>query len=158
MGWVWLARLTKSYGYLQLSRTTYNICIYATCRNNDEPVFEVPPEKYSAEAIVRTLLDPRIDQEKISKKCPLNIQSSATYVVDLDLLKHPDDVKKDNFGVWTHSGSHYQKFEARVNAMGNLEIGKGVFSSNDGWKQFSLRRLHSKHPMFRRILSFITGM
>ena len=124
-------------------------------------MFEVPPEKYSAEAIVRTLLDPRIDKEKISKKRPLNIQSSSTYVVDLDLLKHPDDVKKDNFGVWTHSGSHYQKFEARVNATGNLEIGKGVFSSDDGWEQFSLRRLHSKHPtnpMFRRILSFITGM
>ena len=123
-------------------------------------MFEIPSEKYSAEAIVRTLLDPKID-EKICKKRPLNIQSSSTYVVNLDSLQHPDDVKNDNFGVWTHSGSHHRKFEARVNAAGNLEIGRGAFSTDDGWEQFSLRRLHSKHPtnpMFRRILSFITGV
>ena len=58
-------------------------------------------------------------------------------------------------------GRIIRKFKAHVNARGNLEIGKGVFSSNDGWEQFSLRRLHSKHstnPLFRRILSFISGM
>lgn len=42
----------------------------------DEPVFEVPSEKYSAEAIVRILLDPKIEKEKICKKRPLNIWSS----------------------------------------------------------------------------------
>ena len=101
---------------------------------------QVPPEKYSAESIVLTL-DPRIDKEKMSKKHPFSIQSGSTYVVDLDLLNHPDDV--NNCGVWTHSWSHYQKFEGSVNAMGSLEIGKGVFSSDDRWEQFLLRRLHS---------------
>ena len=80
--------------------------------------------------------------------------------MDLDSLQHPVDVKKDNFGVWTHSGSHDQKFESRINASGDLEIGRSLFSTGDGWEQFSLRRLHSKHPTnakFRRIISFITG-
>ena len=49
------------------------------------------------------------------------------YVVDLDSLQNPDDVKNDNFGAWTHSGSHDQKFEACMNTMGKLEIGKGVY-------------------------------
>ena len=59
----------------------------------------------------------------------MNIRSSATcmYVVDLDSLQNPDDVKNDNFGAWTHSGSHDQKFEACMNTMGKLEIGKGVY-------------------------------
>ena len=81
-------------------------------------------------------------------------------MVDLDYLQDPHDVKKDNFGVWVHSGSHDQKFDSRLNESGELEIGKGTFSSDYGWEQFSLRRLHSKHPTnakFRRVLSFITG-
>ena len=40
---------------------------------------------------------------------PLDIQGSGPFVVDLDSLQHPDDVKKDNFGVWMHSGFHDQK-------------------------------------------------
>ena len=98
--------------------------------------------------------------QRICKQRPLDIQKSGTFVVDLDSLQHPDDVKKDNFGTWTHSGSHDQKFESRINAAGNLEIGKPLFSTESDWEQFSLRRLHSKHPTnakFRRIISFISG-
>ena len=65
--------------------------LYTTIRFDEERVFEIPSEKYSAEAIVRTLFDPKIDEEKICKKRPLNIQSSSTYVVNLDSLQHRDD-------------------------------------------------------------------
>ena len=37
---------------------------------------------------------------KSASNRPLDIVSSSTYVVDLDYLQHPNDVKKDNFGVW----------------------------------------------------------
>ena len=45
-------------------------------------------------------------------------------------------LKKDNFGTWTHSGSHD---ESRINAAGNLEIGKPLFSTKSDWEQFSLK-------------------
>ena len=124
-------------------------------------MYEVPPDKYSAEDIVQILLNPNIDHAMICKKRPFSVSTSSSYVVDLNSLQHPDDVKKDNFGVWTHSGSHDLKFETRINSSGQLEIGRSLLSSADGWEQFSLRRLHSKHPTnpkFRRILSFITGI
>ena len=105
-------------------------------RSENEPVYEVPPERYAAEDI-RILFNPKIDKQRVCKQRPLNIQKSSTFVVDLDSLQHPDDVKKDNFGVWTHSGSHDQKFESRINAAGNLEIGKSLFSTESGWEQFS---------------------
>ena len=123
-------------------------------------MYEIPPDKYSAEDIVRILLNPEIDTRRVSKVRPLNIKCTSTYVIDLDALDHPDDVKRDNFGVWTHSGSHDIKFESHIDASGRLEIGRSVLSDEDGWEQFSLRRLHSKHPThskFRRIISFITG-
>ena len=132
---------------------------YST-ENEAEAVYEVPSEKYASEEIIRILLDPKIDQKRVCMQRRLDTVSSSTYVVDLDCLQHPDDVKKDNFGVWTHSGSHNQQFFSRINR-GKVEIGRSVFSS-DGpkWERFSLRRLHSKHPTnpgFRRIISFITG-
>jgi len=109
---------------------------YST-ENEAEPVYEVPSEKYASEEIIRILLDPKIDQKRVCMQRPLDIVSSSTYVVDLDCLQHPVDVKEDNFGVWTHSGSHNQQFFSRINR-GKVEIGRSVFSS-DGpkWERFS---------------------
>ena len=76
------------------------------CRLDGLPVYEVPPEKYSAEQIIKILLDPNFDDKKICKQRPVNVKSSSTFVVDLSSLKDPDDVKKDNFCVWHHNGSH----------------------------------------------------
>ena len=71
-------------------------------------VSQVPPEKYSAERIIQILLDPNIDKSKVCTQRPLNVDSSCTFVVDLDQLLEADDVKKDKFGVWNHSGSQPQ--------------------------------------------------
>ena len=71
---------------------------------------------------------------------------NSSSVIDLDSLQDPGDVKKDNFGVWKHSGSHDIKFESRTTEDGGVEIGKGMFSSGGGWECFALRRLHSTHP------------
>lgn len=124
------------------------------------PLYEVPPEKYSAERIIKILLDPHIDSSLICRGRPLNIESSGTFVIDLDSLEDPDDIKKDNFGVWDHSGSHNVKFDCCISG-GEVHIGRGVLDSeSNNWESFSLRRLHSKHPTnnkFRRMLCLITG-
>ena len=63
-------------------------------------------------------------------------------------------MKKDNYGIWKHTGV---SFECRVSA-NRLEIGNG--NTDDGWKMYSLRRLHSKHSenkMFRRMIATIYG-
>lgn len=72
----------------------------------DEPVYERPPSKYSAEGLLKILLDESIPANKICQKRPTHINRSAAYIVDISKLDHPDDVKKDNFGIWSHSGSH----------------------------------------------------
>lgn len=126
-----------------------------------QPVYEVPPEKYYAERIIHILLDPKLDRSKVCAQRPLEIVSSSTFVVDLDSLLEADDIKKDNFGVWNHSGSHDIKFECRFDDAGNVQIARGVRASAAGWETFSLRRLHSKHPTnsrFRRMIAFITGI
>ena len=60
---------------------------------------------YLAEQILRILSDPNIDPQKVCHGIPTDITKSSTYVVDLASLKHPDDIKKDFFGVWSYNGS-----------------------------------------------------
>ena len=79
--------------------------------NDNCPVYETPPDKYPAERIIKILLDPTIKESRICHQQPANITKSSTYVVNLNSLKDPEDVKKDNFGVWNHNGSHLQSFE-----------------------------------------------
>ena len=89
------------------------LCI--VCRNSfGVPIFERPPPKYSAYGIMKLLLDPNIDKSKIALKRPVGTTHNATFVVDLSKLDHPDDVKKDNFGKWEHSGSHPEVFRCFV--------------------------------------------
>ena len=129
---------------------------------SDESAFEIPPRKYTAERIIRILLDLSIDNSKVCKQHPFAVTMSSTYVIDLNSLLDPEDVKRNNFRVWGHSGSYTITFESRISEKGELEIGKGHSSmSDEAWERFSLWRLHSIHPsnaLFRRLMAFFTGM
>ena len=73
-----------------------------------QPVYEFPPEKYSANRIITILLTAK--PEEIYKLKPRNINKSSTFVVDVRCLKNQEDIKKDEFGIWQYSGSHPQCF------------------------------------------------
>ena len=64
------------------------------------PVYERPPEKYSATAIMNILLSSSVDEEKIAYKRPIQVRRSSTFVIDLTKVAHPDDIKRDAYGRW----------------------------------------------------------
>lgn len=64
---------------------------------------------YTGERILEILLN---SNREICHQQPTIVERSSTSVVDLDFLKHPDDVKKDGFGRWLYSGSHVQAYLA----------------------------------------------
>ena len=74
-------------------------------------VFEVPPAKYTAERIFEILQDSTIEDDKVCKTVPTGVTSSLTFVVDNRFLKNPDDIKKDELGIWNYSGSHPQTYK-----------------------------------------------
>ena len=49
---------------------------------------------YTAQKILEILFCDTIKPEKICKECPAGITSSATFAVDLNELRNPDDIKK----------------------------------------------------------------
>ena len=90
---------------------------------------------------------------------PLQIENSSTFVIDVTKLKHPDDVKKDFFGKWNHSGSHPLSFKARNIADEKIEVER--CAPGVSVNVFYLRRLHCYHPSnssFRRLIAFVSGM
>ena len=124
------------------------------------PIFEKPPEKYSAHRIMQILLDPNIDPRRIAKKRPLQTPFSATFLVDLGQLSHPDDIKKDMYGKWLYSGSHSDVFLCSFSSGGQVRVEKAAAGAS-GDCVYSLRRLHSVHPSnveFRRVLALLFGM
>lgn len=110
--------------------------------------------------ILKILLNPNIDPNRICRTSPSNIKQSSAYVVDLDCLDHPDDVKKDEFGKWNYSGSHVFHYRSERTPEGDLEFER-LLSGIQGSNVFQLRRIHCKHPSnpnFQRLLAFVTGM
>ena len=78
-------------------------------------------------------------------------------MVDLTKLKHSDDVRKDFFGKWIHTGSHPFIFKAYVHK-GSVSVEKCVPGAHG--MVYYLCRLHSYHPSntdFRRMLAFVSG-
>ena len=124
-----------------------------------EPIFEVPPPKYTAEQILRILLDPCIPESKICNVRPVNITQSATYVANIQRLDHQDDIKNDNFGKWNHSGSHPLLFRVQMESDNYMYIEKCAAGAT-GDNVVMLRRLHSIHPSnyhFKRLIAFVSG-
>ena len=123
------------------------------------PVYEFPPPKYNAERILQILLDPAISTSKICSKRPVSISSSATFVIDLTKLADPEDIKNDNFGSWSYSGSHSTTYRVNVEDDGYIRVEKCAPGAT-GADVVYLRRLHSVHPSnnhFKRLIAFISG-
>ena len=125
------------------------------------PVYEIPSGFYTGEQILKILLNPRIDKKRICHSKPCNVTQSSTFIVDLESLRHPDDIKKDDFGKWTYSGSHLVSYAAfKTNRKLDFERLSGTPSSM-AENIFQLRRIHCKHPTnpyCQRLLAFVTGI
>ena len=126
----------------------------------DVPAYEVPPQRqYAAMQIMRILLDDSIDQEKIARKRPLQVNRSSSFIVDLTNLRDVNDVKKDLYGKWLHSGSHTDVYKCWFDDGEDVQIEKATPLAI-GSNVYKLRRLHSTHPSnpdFKRMIAFIFG-
>lgn len=52
------------------------------------------------------------------------VSSCSRFFVDLTKLGHPDDIKKDMYGKWEHSGSHPKVFRCWFDELNEVKIKK----------------------------------
>ena len=111
--------------------------------------------------ILCILLDPSISQDKFYFKRPVDVESSATFVVDITRLADPEDIKNDNFGLYKHSGSHHTVYKVNIITNNNYIQVEKCAPGAAGDNVVHLRRLHSVHPsnnLFKRMIAFLSGM
>ena len=89
----------------------------------------------------------------------MGITTSATFVVDIDSLRHPDDIKKDEFGKWLYNVSHLHVYVAWKDDDDKLGFDRLCKDITMDKNMFQLRRIYCKHPsnpQFQRLLVFVT--
>ena len=136
----------------------YSDEISVQVNNSNQPIYEYPPPKYSAERILEILLDPCTPINKVCKEKPTGVTCSTTYVVNTRNLKRLDDIKKDEFGIWNCSGSHPTSF--RVKFKHDRMVAEKCEKGAVGGNIYYLRRLHCTHPSdvsFKRMICFVSG-
>jgi len=118
------------------------------------PIYEIPRDSYTAEQILEILLSP-VAEEKICRQQPMGITTSAKFV-NLNSLKYPDDIKKDEFGKWKYTGSHNSVYVSWEDD-NNLQV-KYIPKHMDK-NMFQLHKIYCKHPsnpQFQRLIAFLT--
>ena len=133
----------------------YVLCLFYSC-----PIYEYPVGSYSGEHILNILLNTQIEKERVCTKRPSGITQSSTFVVDLNCLQHPDDIKKDELGKWNYSGSHVTCYEAWKMPEKEKLLFERVSHTSSSVNSFELRRVRCTHPSdstCQRLLAFITS-
>ena len=110
--------------------------------------------RFTIEEIAKTLLDPDLD--RVAQSNPVRVNSNVCFVVDTSQLKHKQDYKADDMGVWVNNRVDTNYFIC-WESNGSMEIDR-VQQSDEG--AFQLKRRYYKHgsePSLRKITSSIIG-
>ena len=64
------------------------------------PIYSNQSSEYTLEDIAKLLVLQEVDETKIARTPPVAVTMNASLLVDLSCLKHSDDIKADDLGVW----------------------------------------------------------
>ena len=84
--------------------------------------------------------------ETVPQVCP---GKTATYLVDLSKLAHPDDIVRDSYGSWgSNSGdTMYYAIDTELRSVRKQNCGKRRKMPEDAKVDFKIRRRFYKHPV-----------
>ena len=119
------------------------------------PVFEwlscTTERRYTVEEICSLLMDPNLSSSsKIAHAHPVLISDNVAFIIDTRKLKHKDDVKSDDMGVWINNRVDVTNFRYH-------KANRKVTRSKEG---YALKRVYYKHGQsvdLRKIVSSIKG-
>ena len=90
-------------------------------------MYEYGARVYSSEEILKILFNPK---SKVCTSHPTCVKQSTTFVVNLDYLEHPEDIRKDDYGKWNYSGSHVHHFSVEKTSNDDLQIDRVLQEAN----------------------------
>ena len=72
---------------------------------------------YPAERMVRILMDPDLERDKVCHIQPMGVTSNATFIIDMDDVHFPD-LKADDLGSWKPNGTKATYFHVLLKVTG----------------------------------------
>lgn len=121
----------------------YILCSFEYYQGNiNLPVYGHPKHGYNCEEIIHILLDPVFKYELLSKTHPVSVEHNVSFVIDLNSLSNPKDVRADDLGSWTCTGSWRLTFMVKFGPS-VCHIVSSV--SGSGGRQVQIRRQYHIH-------------
>ena len=126
--------------------------------NINLPVYGHPKHGYNCEEIVHILLDPVFADRLLSTTHPVSVEHNVSFVIDLNSLSNPNDVRADDIGSWKCTGSRCLTFLVKIGPT-TCHIVNNV--SGSGGKQVQIRRqyhVHGTDSDLHRMIAFVEDM
>ena len=141
--------------------TMFNTILPLLFGSSTTPVFASGIVKYSADELVRILLDKQRHNGFVSQQQPLRIQESKVFLVDTSELGVPEDIKADDLGSWKNDGQHsrWAKVKQVNGSVRLVEFCSGK-PRNDP-SSYCLHRhyyVHHSNNQFKRKIVWLSGM
>ena len=118
------------------------------------PVFSSVTSGYPAEQVVRILMDPELDQDKVCHLQPMGVTKNASFIIDVDDV-HFADLKADDLGSWKPNGTKATYF--RILPSGTMRILSGRPRITTSYVLTRRYYVHSTYHLFRRTIIDIQG-
>ena len=109
---------------------------YVVWSTTTKPVYGHPKHGYNCEEIVHILLDPVFADRLLSTTHPVSVEHNVLFVIDLNSLSNPNDVRADDLGSWKCTGSRCFTFTVKIGPT-TRHIVNNV--SGSGGKQVQIR-------------------
>jgi hypothetical protein len=92
-----------------IAKCTFDLLVFGrTSQYENEsslPIYSYQSSEYTVEHTAKLLVLQDVDETKIARTPPVAVTVNAAFLVNLKCLKHSNDIKADDLGVWKSVGS-----------------------------------------------------
>jgi hypothetical protein len=109
--------------------------------------------------VFNAILNTDVSSAAVCNHKPVEVMDPAVFIVNLNSLKNPNDIKADDMGSWIHKGKPIRYFELDQGDDGEVLLAKPCSSEDSNY--YKLTRVYYHHkgtPQFRKTLFYVTGM
>ena len=116
-------------------------------------------EHYSLDFLADVLLNDSVPLSRVCSKQPVHVCRNVSFVVDLDMLDDPTDVRADENGVWMRQGSPVAYVSKHTKEGGKSRFFRRTKKPTQS-HQFKITRTYYRHassPDFTRMIVVAHG-
>ena len=111
------------------------------------------------EQLAKIIVLKSVDRSQICTRQPTSVCRNSAYVVDLNSLDHPNDIRADDNGIWIRNGFPVAYISVHKESDGSHKIHKRskLDKTSHHFKLIRVYYRHADSPDFKKIISTVEG-